>query len=83
MFDCLSGKHTFRLIAVALTLAVLFIGILYGYFLVHQILPIHVRYGFVRGVEGGKRNKAISLGQVRVVTSHLQSSARYLFVLSP
>lgn len=57
----LSSKHSLCLVAMALTLTILLVRILYGDFLVHQILPVHIRYGFVRGVEGGKRDKAISL----------------------
>lgn len=52
VFAGLGGEKTFGLVTVSLTFAVLFVGVLYTDFLVHEVLPVHGFDGFVGGFEG-------------------------------
>lgn len=55
-----------------LAFAVFFIGVLHGYLLIHEILAVHIGYGFVGSFKIGERNEAIALGKICVVAGHLR-----------
>jgi hypothetical protein len=47
VLSCLGGEHALRLVAMPLALTVFLICVLHRYFLVHEILAVHVGYSFV------------------------------------
>ena len=57
-----------------LAFSVFLVSVLDRDFLVHKILTIQVRYGFVRGLEVGERDEPISFRKVCVITSNLTLS---------
>jgi hypothetical protein len=67
----LSGKHSFRLVTVSLTLSVLLVRVLDRDLLVHEVLAVHVGNGIIGRFKVGERNEPIALGQVRFVAGHL------------
>lgn len=56
----LGGQHTFGFIAMAFTLAVLFVGILNDNFLVHEELAVHVGHCFIGGLEVREGHEAVA-----------------------
>ena len=67
----LRSEHTFCFIAVTLAFTVLFVGVLYTDFLVHEVLAAHVGDGIIGGLEVGVGDEAVAFGQVGLVTSDL------------
>jgi hypothetical protein len=58
-------------IAMSLAFAILFVGVLHGDFLVGKELAVHVRDGFVRGLEVGEGDEAVAFGDVCLVACDL------------
>lgn len=71
VFLGLGREHTFRLVTVSLSLAVLLVGVLHGDVLVHKELPIHVVDGIVASFKGAVAHEAIALAQAVVVAGDL------------
>jgi hypothetical protein len=67
----LGGEHTLGLVAVTLTFAVLFVGVLDGDFFVHEVLAIHVCNGIVGGLEIGEGDETVAFGEVGFITGNL------------
>lgn len=65
------GQSSFRLITVALALAVLLVRIVYTDSLAQEILPVHVRQRGVGGLERVKADETIPLGDVVVVAHNV------------
>lgn len=45
----------------SLSLAIFLVGVLDGYFLIHEVLAIHVGNSVVRCFKGGERDEAVAL----------------------
>jgi hypothetical protein len=71
VFPSLRGQRSLGLITMSLSLAILFVGILHGNLLVHEVLAIHISNGSVGGLEIGKGDESITLGQIVVIPSNL------------
>lgn len=68
----LRREHAFCLVAVAFSLAVLFVGVLHTDVLVHEVLVVHVGDGVVGGFEVGIADKAVAFGEVGFVAGDLR-----------
>lgn len=71
VFAGLGGEEALGLVAVALALAVLLVGVLDGDFFVREVLAVHVGDGFVGGLEGGEGDEAVAFAEVGVVAGDL------------
>lgn len=60
----------------ALTLAVLLVGVLDGDFLVHEVLAVHVGNGGIRVFERGEGDEAVALGKIGLVASDLDGGTK-------
>lgn len=69
----LGGKHSLRLVTVSFSFTVLLVGVLNRDLFVHEVLAVHVGNGIVRRFEGPERDKAVTFGQVVLVTGNLES----------
>lgn len=67
----LGGQHSLGLVAVSLALSVLLISILDRDLLVHEILAVHGGDCAVGRFKVGKRDKAVALGQIGIVSGNL------------
>lgn len=63
----LGSKLALGLVAVALALAVLLVGVLDGDGLAEEVLAVHSGHGSIASLEGVKTNEAIALGDVVVI----------------
>ena len=71
ILSSLCGEETFSLVAVTLAFAILFVGILYRDFFVHEVLPIHAFDGLVGGFKGVVGDEAVAFGGTRLVPGDL------------
>ena len=71
MFLGLGRQHSFRLVSMSLSFAVLLVGILHGEVLIHEELSIHIVDGIVASFKGAVAHKTIALAQAVVVAGHL------------
>ena len=67
----LCGEHALGLVAMSLAFAVLFVRILYRYFLVHEVLAVHICNGVVRSFEVGIGDEAVAFGESGLVAGYL------------
>lgn len=72
MFPSLRGQRSLGLITMSLSLAILFVRILHGNLLIHEVLAVHIGNCCVRGLEIGKGDESIALGQIVVIPSNLE-----------
>jgi hypothetical protein len=73
MFPSLCGQRSLGLITMSLSLAILLVGVLHRNLLVHKVLTVHIGNGRVGGLKVGKRDETITLGQIVVIPSNLES----------
>lgn len=71
ILSSLRGEETLGLVAMALALAVFFVGVLHRDFFVHEVLPVHAFDGLVGRFEGVVRDEAVALGGTRLVAGNL------------
>ena len=67
MFLRLSRECTLGGIAVSVSFAVFFVGVLHADFAVHEVLAVHISDSVVGGVEGGVGDEAVVFAEVGVV----------------
>jgi hypothetical protein len=67
----LRSQHSLGFVAVSLALSVLFIGVLDRDLLVHKVLAVHASDCAVGGFKVCKRDEAVALGQIRIVSGNL------------
>jgi hypothetical protein len=67
----LASQHSLGLITVSLALSVFLISILDGDLFVHKILAVHASDCAVGGFKVCKRDEAVALGQIRIVSGNL------------
>jgi hypothetical protein len=68
----LRSQRSLCFVSVPLPLAVLLVCVLYCYFLVHEILPVHMLNRSITRFETGIRHKSISFAEVRIVSCDLR-----------
>lgn len=73
MLPSLRCQHSLCLVTVPFSFSILLVRILDRYFLIHQVLSVHVSYSLVRSLEIRERDESIALGKIGVITSDLLS----------
>lgn len=78
VFPSLRSQRSLGLITMSLSLAILFVGILHRNLLVHKVLAVHIGNGRIGGLEVGEGDEAITLGQIVVIPSNLESKLAFV-----